>query len=101
MSIFDQEGANKRFFSEEGSSFTINRLEDYLSEVEIELLKKYKKGKIGDNKTLDDIWEQFIATALLIYGDDMGQLIEKEEVIKGLNQLNLKVGYDGSIREKK
>ena len=73
------------------------QLEDLLSEVEFELIKKYKKG---NNATLDDLWEMFIATALIVYGNEMGTPIKKEAIIKGLDKLNMKVDSDGRVRDK-
>lgn len=65
--------------------FSTKRLEDYLSETEVEIIKTFKDR--DNNQTLKDLWEQFISTALLIYGEDLSKPITREIVIKEILEL--------------
>jgi len=47
----------------------IKRFEDYFSEREIEILKKFKSN--DDNVTLNDLWNNFISTAIIVYGEKL------------------------------
>ncbi len=61
---------------------TINRLEYYFSDYEVEILKQFRKTK-GD-PTLDDLWEQFMTAAVLIHGQKVDNKMELANTVNNI-----------------